>query len=118
MLEGRLTNFMLQYIYHLNLSVNFSLYWIEEKKSELKEGTFSEENNKCKYLNQELFPPIIEIVKWFHDIHIIDKHTTISTTVESNPETLKPFLSSCIPYLIIQRPSIVHERDDNEEDQR
>jgi hypothetical protein len=53
------------------------------------------------HLNQKLFSPIIKILKWLHDIHIMHKNTTVCTTVESHSKTLKPLLSCSIPYLHI-----------------
>lgn len=52
------------------------------------------------YLDQKLFPPVIEILKWFGGVDIIDKYTAVSTTVKSYSKALEPFLTSSVPYLL------------------
>jgi len=51
------------------------------------------------YLDQKLFPPVVEILEWFCGVDIIYKNTAISTTIKRNTKTLKPFLTSCVPDL-------------------
>ena len=51
------------------------------------------------YLNQELFPPVIKILERFHNIDIVHKNTTVSSSVERNSQALEPFLPSSIPNL-------------------
>lgn len=50
-------------------------------------------------LNKKFFSPVVEIVKGFHYIYIINKDTAVCTTVESHTKTLKPLLTSSIPNL-------------------
>lgn len=78
-----------------SVSTKFKLHYYIKRESL---GSLQEDPQKM-YLNKELFPPIVEVVKRFHRIHIIDKNTAISTTIESNTKALKSFLTSCVPDL-------------------
>ena len=63
--------------------------------------------SELRDLNQELFPPVIKILKRFHNIDIVYKNTTISSSVKGNSQTLEPFLPSRIPYLYYEQNFII-----------
>lgn len=63
---------------------------------------------KNHHLNQKFFTPVVQIIKRFHRVNIINQNTTIGSTVECNTKTLKPFLTSCVPYL--QRHVVKHHK--------
>lgn len=46
---------------------------------------------------------MVQVIERLHDINVVNKNTTICTSVEGNTETLKPFLSSRIPNLAIEK---------------
>lgn len=58
---------------------------------------------KQNYLNEKFFSPMVKVFKRFHDVHVINKDATISTSVESHTKTLKPLLTSSIPNLRVRR---------------
>jgi hypothetical protein len=50
-------------------------------------------------LNQELVSPAVEGVETLGVVYIVDEHTAVGTTVESNTERLESLLTSGIPEL-------------------
>nr|AFK40010.1 unknown [Lotus japonicus] len=47
---------------------------------------------------------MVEVVKRFHDIYIINKDTAVRTPIESHTKRRKPFLTSSIPNLQCEQP--------------
>lgn len=83
---------------HIKVFGTFKDQVIFEAIKQLHMFTDLQQTISC--LNQKLIPPVVKIVKWFHNIDIIDKNTAICTTVEGNPKTLKSLLACCIPNLL------------------
>jgi hypothetical protein len=50
-------------------------------------------------LDQELVSPAVEGVETLGVVYIVDEHTAVGTTIESNTERLESLLTSGIPEL-------------------
>lgn len=54
---------------------------------------------KVLYLDQELVPPVIKILKSFLRVDVVYEHAAVCSTIEGHSQALKTFLSCCIPDL-------------------
>jgi hypothetical protein len=54
-------------------------------------------------LNKKFVAPAVECLEGLRAIHIIDKHTTVCSTVECDTERLETFLTSGVPELVVAR---------------
>lgn len=52
-------------------------------------------------LDQEFVSPAVESVETLGVVDVVDEHTAVGTTIESNTERLESLLSSSIPELAI-----------------
>lgn len=52
-------------------------------------------------MDQELISPAVEGVETLGIVDVVDEHTAVGTTIESNAERLESLLSSSIPELAI-----------------
>ena len=50
-------------------------------------------------LDEELLSPWLQVLETLRGVHIVHKHTAVSTTVERNAERLETFLTGSIPDL-------------------
>ena len=50
-------------------------------------------------LQEELIPPVVQVVKGFVGVHIVDQHCAVSPPVEGHSQALEPFLPCSVPYL-------------------
>jgi hypothetical protein len=55
------------------------------------------------YLNEELIPPVVKVLKRFSGVHIVHKHAAVSATIKSHTEALETLLSRCVPNLLRAR---------------
>ena len=58
------------------------------------------DNDSVGYLDQELIPPVVQVLEGFCSVHIIHQDAAVSSAVERHTETLETLLSRCVPNLL------------------
>ena len=50
-------------------------------------------------LNQELVPPVVQVLKSLLHVDVVHQHAAVCTTVERYTQALEPLLPCCVPNL-------------------
>lgn len=61
-------------------------------------------------LDEELVPPVVQVLEGLLRVDIIDEHAAVRASVECHPKALEPFLPCCVPDLRQGTPSSGHSR--------
>ena len=56
-------------------------------------------SSRYTHLNQELIPPIVQILKGLLRVDVVHQHTAVCASVESHAQALEPLLPGCVPDL-------------------